>query len=125
MHRQSGELCQGNSVILSGNTKETAERLRSLFFVFGIHESLSYIPDARQAFPCVSFFHFPKVYSTYLYRMNALSHTKQAFPFAFSLLSKRDGKFFCDLPLRQVMRKEFEKELGILYAARSFSTMLL
>ena len=26
--------------------------------------------------------------------MNALSHTKQAFPFAFSLLSKRDGKFF-------------------------------
>lgn len=31
MHRQSGELCQGNSVILSGNTKETAERLRSLF----------------------------------------------------------------------------------------------
>ena len=45
------------------------------------------------------------------------------------LLSKLQNQIlqhdFAILPLRQVMRKEFEKELGILYAARSFSTMLL
>ncbi len=93
MHRQSCELCQGNSVILSGNTKETAERLRSLFS-FRHTRKPAVHSRCPAGFSVCLIFSFSQSLQHIFVSDECVSHTKQAFPFAFSLLSKRDGKFF-------------------------------